>query len=54
MTCEKCKCEMLYNYEVEERNVLFVLWDCECGHKLLERRYLKKEQALAMLMQTAQ
>ena len=22
MTCEKCKDEMIYNYEVEERNVV--------------------------------
>ena len=38
MNCEKCGNEMLFQYDVEERNVLFVLWDCSCGHKLLERR----------------
>jgi hypothetical protein len=38
MTCEKCGKEMIFQYDVEERNVLFVLWDCECGHKFLERR----------------
>lgn len=38
MTCEKCGKEMIFQYDVEERNVLFVLWDCECGHKYLERR----------------
>jgi hypothetical protein len=33
---------MLFQYDVEERNVLFVLWDCNCGHKLLERRAQEK------------
>jgi len=45
MTCEKCGSEMLLQYDVEERNVLFVLWDCSCGHKLLERR--PQEKAIA-------
>jgi hypothetical protein len=38
MTCEKCGKDMNLQYDVEERNVLFVLWACECGHKFLERR----------------
>ena len=38
MTCEKCGKEMMFQYDVEERNVLFVLWDCDCGQKFLERR----------------
>jgi hypothetical protein len=42
MNCEKCGNEMLLQYDVEERNVLFVLWDCNCGHKLLERRPQEK------------
>ena len=46
MNCDKCEAEMIYNYEVEERHVVFVLWDCECGHKYLERRYRKKQLAL--------
>ena len=29
-----------------ERNVLFVLWDCTCGHKLLERKPQEKAQVL--------
>lgn len=42
MNCEKCGTEMLFQYDVEERNVLFVLWDCSCGHKVLERRLQEK------------
>jgi hypothetical protein len=42
MNCEKCGNEMSFQYDVEERNVLFVLWDCSCGHKLLERRAQEK------------
>ena len=45
MTCEKCGNEMLFQYDVEERNVLFCLWDCSCGHKLLERRPQEKAGA---------
>jgi len=45
MICEKCGSEMLFQYDVEERNVLFVLWDCSCGHKLLERRPQEKASA---------
>jgi hypothetical protein len=42
MTCEKCGQDMLFQYDVEERNVLFVLWDCNCGYKLLERKPQEK------------
>ena len=45
MNCEKCGGEMIFQYDVEERNVLFVLWDCTCGHKLLERRPQTKVSA---------
>lgn len=45
MNCEKCGAEMSFQYDVEERNVLFVLWDCTCGHKLLERRPQQKAAA---------
>lgn len=46
MTCEKCGSTMVFNYQVEERNTLFVLWNCECGHKVLERRHQRKPQAI--------
>lgn len=38
MTCENCKAPMNFVYDVSERETQFVLWECECGHKLLERR----------------
>jgi len=38
MTCELCSSAMDLLYDVVERETLFVLWECECGHKLLERR----------------
>ena len=50
MNCEKCGSEMAFQYDVEERNVLFVLWDCSCGHKLLERR--PQEKATSHLAQS--
>jgi len=37
MNCEKCSVEMDRLYDVVERETMFVLWECECGHKLLER-----------------
>ncbi|MGE0711404.1 MAG: hypothetical protein AB7N76_30230 [Planctomycetota bacterium] len=43
MNCESCSAEMIYQYDVVERETMFVLWDCECGHKLLERRPLKEK-----------
>ncbi|HZV02715.1 MAG TPA: hypothetical protein VFF73_38765 [Planctomycetota bacterium] len=45
MICEKCGSDMLFQYDVEERNVLFILWDCGCGHKVLERRPQEKAGA---------
>lgn len=50
MNCEKCGNEMAFQYDVEERNVLFVLWDCSCGHKLLERRQQEKVGAAQLVM----
>ena len=41
MNCERCTRSMQYQYEVEERKVCFVLWECECGHKILERRKIE-------------
>lgn len=38
MNCELCSTEMNFLYDVVERETLFVLWECECSHKLLERR----------------
>jgi hypothetical protein len=38
MICEKCGHEMAFQYDVEERHVLFLLWDCTCGYRFLERR----------------
>lgn len=38
MNCDSCGSDMDFQYEVEERNILFVLWDCSCGHKVLERK----------------
>jgi hypothetical protein len=46
MNCEKCGKEMGFQYDVEERNVLFVLWDCDCGYKYLERRPQTKAAAI--------
>jgi hypothetical protein len=48
MICEKCSNEMSFQYDVEERNVLFVLWDCTCGHKVLERRPQEKVGAVSV------
>lgn len=38
MNCEKCQRAMHLVHDVVERDTVFVLWDCGCGHKLLERR----------------
>ena len=38
MTCESCSNSMNLMYDVVERETQFVLWECECGHKYLERR----------------
>ncbi len=42
VVCQKCHEEMLHQYEVLERDVLFTLWDCPCGAKHLERTYQKR------------
>lgn len=47
MNCESCGGPMDLQYDVEERSVLFVLWDCACGHKVLERRPQEKLVAVA-------
>ncbi len=39
MTCESCNNDsMSFVYDVSERETKFLLWECECGHKFLERR----------------
>lgn len=48
MQCESCGQEMNFLYDVSERETLFVLWECECGHKLLERRPLLAEKVAAV------
>lgn len=42
MLCEKCGSTMVFDYQVEERKVLFKLWHCECGHRCLERKNLRR------------
>ncbi len=47
MICEKCGKSMVFDYQVEERKVLFKLWNCECGHRILEKKNLRQlERAL--------
>lgn len=45
MNCEKCQRSMHLVHEVVERETVFVLWDCGCGHKLLERRPMASASA---------
>lgn len=42
MLCEKCGKSMIFDYQVEERKVLFKLWNCECGFKILEKKNLRR------------
>jgi hypothetical protein len=42
MTCEKCGKAMIFDYQVEERKVLFKLWNCECGYRFLEKKNLRR------------
>jgi hypothetical protein len=42
MLCEKCGKCMVFDYQVEERKMLFKLWNCECGHKHLEKKNLRR------------
>ncbi len=37
-TCEVCSKPMTLHYEVVERDTRFALWECNCGHKALERK----------------
>lgn len=38
VTCKGCKKPMTFVYDVLERETVFVLWECACGHKELERK----------------
>jgi hypothetical protein len=38
MICKGCKKTMSFVYDVLERETVFVLWECACGHKELERK----------------
>jgi hypothetical protein len=42
MLCEKCGKSMVFDYQVEERKVLFKLWNCECGYRFLEKKNLRR------------
>ena len=44
MLCEKCGKSMVFDYQVEERKVLFKLWNCECGFKHLEKKNLRRTE----------
>ncbi|MBX3471630.1 MAG: hypothetical protein KF878_32650 [Planctomycetes bacterium] len=38
LSCKACKKPMGFVYDVVERETAFVLWECPCGHKELERK----------------
>ena len=38
MNCKGCKKPMTFVYDVIERETVFVLWECTCGNKELERK----------------
>lgn len=38
MNCKGCKKPMAFVYDVVERETVFVLWECVCGYKELERK----------------
>lgn len=42
MNCESCATPMNFLYDVSERETNFVLWECECGQRHLERQPLEK------------
>jgi len=42
MLCDKCGKSMIFDYQVEERKVLFKLWNCECGFRHLEKKNLRR------------
>lgn len=38
LSCRVCKKSMSFVYDVHERETVFVLWECTCGIKELERK----------------
>lgn len=38
VNCRICKKQMSFVYDVHERETVFVLWECTCGTKELERK----------------
>ncbi len=42
LNCDCCGKGMIFDYQVEERQVLFKLWNCECGNRTLERKNLRR------------
>jgi len=50
MVCKACGNQMVFDYQVEERKVLFKLWHCGCGHKTLERKSLRRLRPVEMLL----
>ena len=48
MVCDACGTRMIFDYQVEERKVLFKLWNCDCGNKTLERKSLRRLKPLEM------
>lgn len=38
VNCRICKKSMSFVYDVHERETVFVLWECTCGLKELERK----------------
>ena len=38
VSCKGCRKPMSFVYDVHERETVFVLWECACGHKELERK----------------
>ncbi len=41
MNCRSCARPMTMVYEVVERETRFVLWECGCSHKELERKPIR-------------
>lgn len=50
MECDSCGRHMVFDYQVEERKVLFKLWNCSCGNKTLERRSLRSIRPVKMVL----
>ncbi|MCO5165779.1 MAG: hypothetical protein M9894_05350 [Planctomycetes bacterium] len=53
LTCKACKKPMDFVYDVVERETAFVLWECTCGHKELERKPADQASRPAVAVATA-